>query len=40
MTILELMFHAFNFNVILVGAIEEADVGGTYADHMFGAYLV
>jgi len=39
MTILELMFHAFNLNVILLGGIKLADVGGTYVDHMFGAYF-
>eukprot|EP01039_Chlorochromonas_danica_P011243 gene11243-12541_t len=39
MTFLELIFHAFNYEVILQGAIQVADVGGTYADHMFGAYF-
>jgi ammonium transporter Rh len=39
LTFLELTFHAFNFEVILVGGIQIADVGGTYADHMFGAYF-
>lgn len=39
MAIMELVFHAFNYEVILVGAIQVSDVGGTYADHMFGAYF-
>jgi ammonium transporter Rh len=39
MAIMELVFHAFNYEVILVGAIKVADIGGTYADHMFGAYF-
>lgn len=39
MTIIELLFHAFNYECILIGGIKVADVGGTYADHMFGAYF-
>lgn len=39
MTIIELLIHAFNYECILLGGIKVADVGGTYADHMFGAYF-
>jgi ammonium transporter Rh len=39
MTILELAFHAFNYECILLGAMKVSDIGGTYADHMFGAYF-
>lgn len=39
LTIMELALHAFNYECILVGAMQVADVGGTYADHMFGAYF-
>ena len=39
MALLELVFRAFNYECILLGAMKVADVGGTYADHMFGAYF-
>lgn len=39
MAILELFFHAFNYECILANGIKVADVGGTYGDHMFGAYF-
>jgi ammonium transporter Rh len=39
MTIIELVFHALNYEFILVGGMKTADIGGTYADHMFGAYF-
>ncbi len=39
MTFVELIFHAFNYEIILIGAMKTADIGGTYADHMFGAYF-
>ncbi|RYG65636.1 hypothetical protein EON64_11495, partial [archaeon] len=39
MAILELIFHAFNYEVILTGGVKVTDIGGTYADHMFGAYF-
>lgn len=38
-TMFELFFHAFNYEVILNSSLRVADVGGTYADHMFGAYF-
>ncbi len=39
MTIIELVMHALNYEFILVGGMKTADIGGTYADHMFGAYF-
>jgi ammonium transporter Rh len=39
MAFVELVLHAFNFEVILSGGLQVADVGGTYADHMFGCYF-
>ncbi len=39
MTISSLVFHAFNAEIILAGAMKTADIGGTYAYHMFGAYF-
>ena len=39
LTFLELIFHAFVYECILLGAMKTADIGGTYADHMFGAYF-
>jgi ammonium transporter Rh len=39
MTFLELTFHAFNYEVVLTAGAEITDVGGTYVDHMFGAYF-
>jgi ammonium transporter Rh len=39
MTILELLFHSFNFKVLMVHVMGLADLGGTYVDHMFGAYF-
>jgi ammonium transporter Rh len=37
-TIIELALHSMNYIVIL-GGMSVADMGGTYADHMFGAYF-
>jgi ammonium transporter Rh len=37
-TIIELCLHSVNFKVIL-GGLYVADLGGTYIDHMFGAYF-
>lgn len=39
MALLEIAFHSFNYECILTGAMEVMDIGGTYADHMFGAYF-
>lgn len=39
MAIVELACHSFNFEVLLNGTMLIVDVGGTYADHMFGAYF-
>ena len=37
-TLIELALHSANFKVIL-GALYVSDLGGTYIDHMFGAYF-
>jgi len=37
-TIIELFCHSVNFKV-LMGALNVQDMGGTYVDHMFGAYF-
>ncbi len=39
MAFIELIVHALNYEWILVGGMKTADIGGTYADHMFGAYF-
>lgn len=39
MTIIELALHACNAKVLMAGVMKLADMGGTYADHMFGAYF-
>jgi len=39
MTIIELCLHALNAKVLMEGVLELADLGGTYGDHMFGAYF-
>ena len=39
MTVIELVAHACNYNVLMVGVMGITDVGGTYIDHMFGAYF-
>jgi len=39
MTFIELCLHACNYRVFLQGIMRVADVGGTYVDHMFGAYF-
>ncbi len=39
MAFIELIFHALNYEWILIGGLKTADVGGTFADHMFGAYF-
>jgi len=31
--------HSLNFKVIISGPLSVADMGGTYIDHMFGAYF-
>lgn len=38
-TIIELPLHSLNFKVIISGPLSVADMGGTYLDHMFGAYF-
>lgn len=38
-TIIELALHSLNFKVIISGPLSVADMGGTYIDHMFGAYF-
>ena len=38
MTIIELVLHSINFKV-LMGSLGLTDLGGTYTDHMFGAYF-
>jgi len=39
LTAIELVLHAFNAKVLMEGVIRIADLGGTYAEHMFGAYF-
>lgn len=39
MTIIELQFHSLNFKVLMTGLLNVCDMGGTYIDHMFGAYF-
>ena len=39
MTIIELALQAFNFKVLMLGIAQITDLGGTYSDHMFGAYF-
>jgi len=38
-TIVELIFHSFNYKILMTSWIGLNDVGGTYIDHMFGAYF-
>jgi len=39
MTVIELALHACNYRVFMTGVMRIADLGGTYIDHMFGAYF-
>ena len=39
MTFFELIFHSFNFKILMTKAMNLNDMGGTYIDHMFGAYF-
>lgn len=39
MTLIEIFCHSFNYKVLLSGWLKITDVGGTYVDHMFGAYF-
>jgi len=39
LTILELGLHSFNYKVLMQNVMNVADCGGTYSDHMFGAYF-
>ena len=39
MTVVELILHAINFKVLMDGCLHLTDMGGTYVDHMFGAYF-
>lgn len=39
MTIIELILHSFNYKILMQGVLNVADMGGTYVDHMFGAYF-
>lgn len=39
MTIIELFCHSFNDQVLMTGVMNLVDLGGTYTDHMFGAYF-
>lgn len=38
-TIVELIFHSFNYKVLMIKMMNLSDIGGTYIDHMFGAYF-
>jgi ammonium transporter Rh len=37
--IIELFLHSFNYKVLMTGVMKFQDMGGTYIDHMFGAYF-
>ena len=37
--IIELTLHSLNYKVLISGPIHVADMGGTYIDHLFGAYF-
>lgn len=39
MAMIELACHSFNYEVLMVGTMHIVDIGGTYIDHMFGAYF-
>jgi ammonium transporter Rh len=39
MTVLELIAYGLNYKILLSQILKVTDVGGTYADHMFGAYF-
>lgn len=39
MAIIELVCHSFNYKVLMIGVMKLQDMGGTYIDHMFGAYF-
>lgn len=39
MTIIEIPLHSINYEVLMNCVMGIADVGGTYSDHMFGAYF-
>ena len=39
LTIVELFFQSMNYKVFMSGALNVADMGGTYLCHMFGAYF-
>lgn len=39
LTVVELTLHALNYKVFMTGILNVADAGGTYVDHMFGAYF-
>lgn len=39
MLIIEIACHSFNYEVLMKGTMHLVDVGGTYVDHMFGAYF-
>jgi len=38
-TIIELFCHSFNYKILMEGVMKFQDMGGTYIDHMFGAYF-
>jgi ammonium transporter Rh len=39
MAIIEICCHSFNYQVLMRGTMHLMDIGGTYIDHMFGAYF-
>lgn len=39
MTVIQLACHSLNYVVLMGGVFSIADIGGTYIDHMFGAYF-
>ena len=39
MTIIELALHSVNYKILMDKVIGLVDMGGTYIDHMFGAYF-
>jgi ammonium transporter Rh len=39
MAVIELGCHSFNYKILMSGVVNLVDLGGTYIDHMFGAYF-
>jgi ammonium transporter Rh len=39
LTLIELPLHGLNYKILMDGVMKNMDIGGTYIDHMFGAYF-